>query len=104
MENNKLLYAIFTIGIVILVLLIVQMFIMIPAVMHGGYNRCPQPVMSSAPAMPPAPAFGCHHWCHPHKHMMPPKPGFFKEQPKPGVQPKAPAEPQKPATPAPQTK
>lgn len=55
MENNKLLYAIFTIGIVILVLLVVQMFIMIPAVMHGGQPH-PYPMMSAAPMHQKAPA------------------------------------------------
>ena len=102
MENNKLLFAIFTIGIVILVLMVVQMCILVPMAMHNGHGHMHQPVINSASAQ--APAFGGHHWCHPHKHMMPPKPGFLKDQPKPGVQPKAPAEPQKPATPAPQTK
>ena len=120
MENNKLLYAIFTIGIVILVLLIVQMGILIPMAMHGGHNQCPpQPVMSAAPAQARMPAFGCYppqFGCHPHKfghHFpdkpgFPPKPGFFKDQPKPGFPPKTPAEPQvapdKPAAPGPQTK
>jgi len=73
MENNKLLYAIFTIGIVILVLLVVQMFIMIPAVMHGGQPH-PYPMMSAAPMHKCVPGFGP-------RHMMPPEhqfqqPGF----------------------------
>lgn len=98
MENNKLLFAIFTICIVILVLLVVQMCILVPMAMHSGHNHMHHyPMMSSAPAQ--APAFGGHHcypprfWCHPHK-MMPPKPGFLKDKPKPGVPPMVPAEPQ----------
>ena len=96
MENNKFLYVIFTICVVILVLLIVQMCILIPMAMHSGHNHMHHyPMMSSAPAQ--APSFGGHHccpprfWCHPHK-MMPPKPG---------VPPKAPAEPQAKAVPEP---
>ena len=94
MENNKLLFAVFTICIVILVLLVVQMCILVPMAMHSGHNHMHHyPMMNSAPAQ--APAFSGHHccpprfWCHPHK-MMPPKPG---------VPPKAPAEPQKQAVP-----
>ena len=83
MENNKLLFAIFTICIVILVLLVVQMCILVPAMMNSAHAQ--------------APSFGVHHccpprfWCHPHK-MMPPKPGFL---------PKAPAEPQAKPVPEP---
>ncbi len=94
MENNKLLFAIFTICIVILVLLVVQMCILVPMAMHSGHNH-----MHHYPMMSSAPAFSGHHccpprfWCHPHK-MMPPKPGFLKDKPKPGVPPKVPAEPQ----------
>ena len=97
MENNKLVYAIFTIGIVILVLLIVQMCILIPMAMHSGHNQCPpQPVMSAAPAPAPMPAFGCCHHFH-GKPMMPPKHPFPQpgDKPMPGQPgPKAPAEPQ----------
>ena len=39
MENNKLLFAIFTIAIVILVLLVVQMCILIPMAMHSGHDH-----------------------------------------------------------------
>ena len=93
MENNKLLFAVFTICVVILVLLVVQMCILVPMAMHSGHNHMHQPVINSASAQ--APAFGGHHccpprfWCHPHK-MMPPKPG---------VAPKTPAEPQAQAVP-----
>jgi hypothetical protein len=95
MENNKLLFAVFTICVVILVLLVVQMCILIPMAMHSGHNHMHHPVINSAPAQ--APSFGGHHccpprfWCHPHK-MMPSKPG---------VLPKAPAEPQAKAAPEP---
>ena len=96
MENNKLLFAVFTICIVILVLLVVQMCILVPMAMHSGHNHMHHyPMISSAPAQ--APAFVGHRcfpprfWCHPHK-MMPPKPG---------VLPKAPAEPQAQAVPEP---
>lgn len=114
MENNKLLFAIFTICIVILVLLVVQMCILVPMAMHSGHDHGnPYPIVSAASAKAPMPAFGWHRFgCHPHKfghhyppkHMMPGfkpwdkkpgfKPGFSKDQPKPGVPPKAPAEPQ----------
>ena len=94
MENNKLLFAVFTICVVILVLLVVQMCILVPMAMHSGHNHMHHyPMMSSSPAQ--APAFGGHRcfpprfWCHPHK-MMPPKPG---------VAPKTPAEPQAQAVP-----
>ncbi len=95
MENNKFLYVIFTICVVILVLLIVQMCILIPMAMHSGHGHMHHPMMSAAPAQ--AQAFGGHHccpprfWCHPHK-MMLPKPGFL---------PKAPTEPQTKAAPEP---
>ena len=117
MENNKFLYVIFTICVVILVLLIVQMCILIPMAMHSGHGHMHSyPMMSAAPAQAPnqvqVPAqfqqvqagfpgfhpcpgpFSMHKW----KHMMPPKhlgdkpiPG--QPGPKPG--PKVPAEPQK---------
>lgn len=60
MENNKFLYVIFTICVVILVLLIVQMFLVIPAVMHGDHGHHPQPMCTSpqtqAPNQAQAPA------------------------------------------------
>jgi len=117
MENNKFLYVIFTICVVILVLLIVQMCILIPMAIHGGQGHMHHyPMMSAAPAQAQAPAqfhgpcpmFKCKPMM-PHKHPFP-QPGFkdghnFGNQkpgdkpmpgqpgPKPG--PKAPAEPQK---------
>jgi hypothetical protein len=117
MENNKFLYVIFTICVVILVLLIVQMCILIPMAIHGGQGHMHHyPMMSAAPAQAQAPAqfhgpcpmFKCKPMM-PHKHPFP-QPGFkdghnFGDQkpgdkpmpgqpgPKPG--PKAPAEPQK---------
>ncbi|MBQ3713530.1 MAG: hypothetical protein II890_06230 [Spirochaetia bacterium] len=123
MENNKLLYAIFTIGIVILVLLVVQMCIIIPMAMHSGHEHArPYPMVSSAPAQAPAalpgpcPMFKCgpgfegHHHFH-DKPMMPPKhpfpqpgqKGSDQKMANPQQAPNA-AESQKPATPAPQTK
>ena len=57
MENNKFLYVIFTICVVILVLLIVQMCILIPMAMHSGHGHMHSyPMMSAAPAQAPAPA------------------------------------------------
>ena len=101
MENNKLLFAIFTIAIVILVLLVVQMCILIPMAMHSGHDHGHHyPIVSAASAQAAAPAFGHHHFkCHPckfghfpPKHMMP---GFKPGDQKPVTpQPKTPAEPQ----------
>ena len=56
MENNKFLYVIFTICVVILVLLIVQMFLLVPAVMHGGYGHHSQPMCASPQPQAQAPA------------------------------------------------
>ena len=79
MENNKLLFAIFTIGIVILVLLVVQMCILVPMAMNGGPAHH-HPVMCSAQA--PAYNFGCapgfRHF-HANKHF-PPKHMMHKAQ------------------------
>ena len=49
MENNKFLYVIFTICVVILVLLIVQMFLLVPAVMHGGHGHMHSQPMCASP-------------------------------------------------------
>lgn len=102
MENNKFLYVIFTICVIILVLLIVQMFLLVPAVMHGGYGHHSQPMCASpqpqaqapaqyqqmqagfpgpAPCHAPGPMFKCgpgfHHFSG--KPMMPPKHPFFPQ-------------------------
>ena len=116
MENNKFLYVIFTICVVILVLLIVQMCILIPMAMHSGHGHMHHPMMSAAPAQAQAPAqfqqmqagfpgpFPMMHKCgpgfggpgfHHHFHGKPMMPS------KPGVLPKAPAEPQTKAAPEP---
>ncbi len=63
MENNKFLYAIFTICVVILVLLIVQMCILLPMAMHHHHH----PMMSAAPV---------HQHSFQGKPMMPPKHPF----------------------------
>ena len=103
MENNKLLFAVFTICVVILVLLVVQMCILIPMAMHSGHDHGHHyPIVSAASAQAAAPAFGWHRFgCHhPHRHMMPgfkpwdKKPGFKPGEKPVTPQPKTPAEPQ----------